>query len=151
MNRGTTQSTIQDNRRFGRYPLNGNVYFETDGERGSARCADVGRGGLSIILTNPLPEGSRIRLEVSAPGGPAPAPEFKGKVTWCQASEYGAGYEAGIRVYHDDMDAVAGLSALLHAGLAQAGLMDRVYATLKNCEADSPGNAFFGRGVTATL
>jgi hypothetical protein len=76
------------------------------GETGVAAWQDISLHGSRIRLGRYLPPGKHILLQ----GGPLP--ELKCRVVWCLPREGSQYFEAGLRIYHTDLDVVCALEAI---------------------------------------
>lgn len=112
--------TARDRRNFLRVPFAGEVHCQWAARgSGPAVCTDVSHGGLSLAVDRPLQPGQFVLLTF-APAGLLTEPvELKAHVVWNQQAD-GHGHVAGLRVYHDEPEAVYALSDLVYAAALSA-------------------------------
>lgn len=90
-----------------RSPLTGRVSYQYGvGETGTAAWQDISLHGSRIRLGRYLPPGKHILLQGE------PLPELKGRVVWCLPREGSRYFEAGLRIYHTDLDVIHALEAI---------------------------------------
>ena len=129
-------NSYRERRRTKRVALTSRVRYQLGREIGGhATLVNVDMGGLSVAVSEPIPRGRWVMLEVDEPKRGDGAVEMKGQVVWCARD--GEAYRAGVRVYHDEADVRVALCALMCAALkkqaAVADLRDRhfIYAEWK--------------------
>ncbi len=98
-----TVCTEQHSRRYSRSPLVGKVRYQYgSGEFGMGEWRDVCRAGAGLRLGRYLRPGRRLLITFEAEGVSA---EVKAQVVWCRPRSGEATFEAGIRIYHDVVEA----------------------------------------------
>lgn len=114
----TSEKRIQDDERtFVRVQFETSVHCASDdGHVGAGITGDVSRGGLSLHLGRYLRPGRLVLLRVSEPAAAAPL-ELKGEIAWCRPEGPAGAFRAGVRVIHDEPEAIEGLSRLVHAAV----------------------------------
>ena len=143
MTHKTTAIRRHDQRRFFRVPYAGVVrYWYAPDEDGTAKCCDVGQGGVCLSLGRYLRPGRRVMLSVSGPEASTTGAEFKGEVVWCRPAATPCIFLAGVRVWHDDPETPDTLASMVHQGLAQPDVSGTVWPP--KAESLEPGSGAYG-------
>jgi len=139
MNRNTRGEAAKGQRRFVRIPLTGRVdYRYGAGETGRAEYADVSRSGIGLRLGRYLRPGRRVMLTVdTAPEADrdGTGSELKAQVAWCRPGKEAHTFDAGLRVFHDEVDSMVVVRSLVVRALRQLSSLMVAAKPIPECRA----------------
>ena len=97
---------LTERRNSARSPLRGKVSYQYGaGDTGVAAWQDISLRGSRIRLGRYLPPGKHILLKGDT------LPDLKCRVVWCLPRDGSLYFEAGLRIYHTDIEVVRALEA----------------------------------------
>lgn len=116
----TAFDRASDRRTFTRVRFEHGVKWRTQsGEHGKATVRDVGRGGLCLSLNRGFWPDSPLRITFEdVPHRQAPV-ELEARTAWCRT--VADGFLTGLRVVHDEPEALAAVSEVFYAALQRLG------------------------------
>ena len=100
--------SVAERRVSRRVPLTGHVSFQYGvSETGIAAWRDVSLHGSRIRLGRYLTPGKHILLRSES------LPDLKCRVVWCLPRDGSRHFDAGLRIYHTDLEVVRALEAIV--------------------------------------
>jgi len=109
-----TAGIIEEQRRTRRTPWRGSVVYQpAPGERGFASWRNISHNGASLQLGRFLRPGRFAMLISESPFTESGTIELKARVVWCRPTQNSEWFVAGVRIYHDDLNAALAYTLLV--------------------------------------